>query len=934
MERTRIWHVLLIVFAVLLALWFATPPVRVVLERRVVTEVYEDGKIAEIPQEDVQFSSNWDWLIRDKYTERRLVSERKEGERVERKYIEEEIGRSRIALGLDLRGGSELRYSMVGGGGLSDVEAAYEQTVATVRKRIDVHGLKEPLVQREGRDTLLVQIPGVSRTEVERVKEIIEVAGTLEFRLVSADEEKVERAKTGKVPRGFHLYEVMQTEEGEGSKESLLVDDTAMLTGEAVTLAKAGVDPMGKWEVRLTLARKYWSRFERLTSDHVGERLAVVLNTRREGGEIVENGKLYSAPVIRGAIPGGRPVITNQGRPEGLGKEGAEDLATTLQSGSLPLGLVLEWENFVGPGLGEDSIRSSAKAIMIGVIAVLVFMGVYYMAMGLVANFAMCLTLIFVMGALGLLRATLTLPGIAGLILTVGMAVDANILIFERIREEKAKAGISLATAVKNGYQRAFVTILDANLTTLITALILYYVGTGPIKGFAITLSVGIVASVFCAVFVTRVIVNVLVEKRMLRELRIFELVSNPHIPFMEKRRFAAMGSVAVVVLGLVVFFGRGQDKLGIDFTGGVLAEIALEKPMATSEVRERIATAGLSGVQVQSVWAKDIELSSGGAKTTHFEVRKKLGESGEGADGKEFLSDLRAAFAKELQPEPFPVAKKIPRKYGVEEQDAYAGGTVVVMNLERPMALGRIREGLESIGFEGASVAAVDGAGGGGGVYSSVEVKVKSDKPTEVKARLGEAFEVTSPFPRVEKISGRVAGELTTKAYMAITFALIAIIVYIWIRFELLFGFAAAVALAHDVAITVGVLAIVDSIGLLSVKFNLPIIAAMLMIIGYSLNDTIVVFDRLRENLSSGRRMGYTEMVNLSVNQTLSRTILTSFTTFVVVLVLFLVGGRANAALGGFAFALMVGIVVGTYSSIFVASALVVEWHKRHQRA
>ena len=153
MERTRIWHVLLIVFAVLLALWFATPPVRVVLERRVVTEVYEDGKIAEIPQEDVQFSSNWDWLIRDKYTERRLVSERKEGKRVERKYIEEEIGRSRIALGLDLRGGSELRYSMVGGGGLSDVEAAYEQTVATVRKRIDVHGLKEPLVQREGRDT-------------------------------------------------------------------------------------------------------------------------------------------------------------------------------------------------------------------------------------------------------------------------------------------------------------------------------------------------------------------------------------------------------------------------------------------------------------------------------------------------------------------------------------------------------------------------------------------------------------------------------------------------------------------------------------------------------------------------------------------------------------------------------------------------------------
>ena len=935
MDRTRIWHVLVIVFAVALSLWFATPPMRVVLERRVVTEIEEEGKWVD-GGEEIQFASNWGWLIRDKYTERRLVSESKEGARVERRYIEEEIGRSRIALGLDLRGGSELRYRMVGAGGLSDAEDAYARTEAIVKTRIDVHGLKEPVVHREGGSNLLVQIPGASRAEVERVKEIIEVAGTLEFRLVSPDEEKTDEAiAAGRAPRGFHLYEQTQVLEGKEMKKQVLVDDTPVLTGEALTEAKAGTDPMGRWEVRLALERRLWSRFERITSDHAGEPLAVVLNTRRERGEIVEPGTLYSAPIIKGAIPGGRPVISNTGRTIGLGMEAAEDLATILQSGSLPLGLVLEWESFVGPSLGEDSIRSSAKAIAIGVIAVLVFMGIYYMAMGLVANFAMCLDLIFIMGALGLFRATLTLPGIAGLILTVGMAVDANILISERIREEKARGGISLATAVKNGYQRAFVTILDANLTTLITALILYYVGTGPIKGFAITLSVGIVASMFSAVFVTRVIVNVLVEKGILRELRIVELVSKPNIPFMRHRKWAAMGSVAVVVVGLAVFFGRGQDKLGIDFTGGVLAEIALGKPMATSEVRDRIASAGLSGVQVQSVWAKDVELSSGGAKATHFEVRKKLDAGEEGsADEQEFLAALRAAFAAELQPEPFVNVKKIPAKSGGEEQEAYAGGTSLVMNLERPLSLGQVRAGLASVGFDDASVAPIGGGEDQRRLYSSVVLKVKSDKPTEVKARLEETFGVTSPFPRVEKISGKVAEDLTTKAYMAITFALVAIVLYIWIRFELLFGFAAVVALAHDVAIAVGVLAIVDGIGLLSAKFSLPIVAALLTIIGYSLNDTIVVFDRLRENLASGRRMGYTEMVNLSVNQTLSRTILTSFTTFLVVLVLFLVGGRANAALGGFAFALMVGIVVGTYSSIFVASALVVEWHKRRQRA
>ncbi len=928
MDRTRIWHVAVIVVVVFLAAWFAIPPKQVVLERRLVTTVREGEKLVGAPEEKVLFRSRWAGLMGGNYTEEKLVSERVEEGRVVRTHLVEVGRRPRVALGLDLRGGSELGYRMAGAEGLtvSERQTAYDQTAGIVEKRINIYGLKEPRVQPGGRDRLIVQIPGVDRAEVERVKRLIETAGKLEFRLVSSDEALIARANAGDVPRGYHLYEEKRIEEGKEVTRPRLVSDTALLGGESIDQAAAKIGEGFKWEVALKFDRVGATLFERVTTNNTGELLAVVLNTERAGGEIVEKGVLYTAPEIQEPIPHGNAMIT---KPRGFLEEEAKDLATTLQSGSLPLGLELEWESFVGPGLGEDSIRSSTKAIIIGLALVLVFMAVYYLAVGLVANFAMCLDLLFIVGALGMFRATLTLPGIAGLILTVGMAVDANILIFERMREEKAKPGTSLATAVKNGYQRAFITILDANLTTLITALILFYVGTGPVRGFAVTLSVGIVASVFAAVFVTRVIVNVLVEKGVLRELRMLRLLTSPRIDFMRRRRWAFLGSAVFVVLGLVVFFARGEKNLGIDFTGGVLAEIALKEPMATSEVRGRVAETGLSGMEVQSVWTKEAKLESGGVKYSHFEVR-----AGTDVSEEELESGLREAFAAELQPEPFPVVKRVPVKLDVEEQDPFAGGTRVVMNLESPLGLEEIRAKLASIGYDDADVKAAEGAESEGAVLSKVEIKVHSTNMGDVRSRLKETFKVTSPIVRAEKISGMVAGELKGKAYMAIAFALIAIIVYIWFRFEFRFGVAAVIALAHDVAIAVGALAIVDALGLLSAKFNLPIVAALLTIIGYSLNDTIVVFDRVRENLASGRRMGYGEVVNLSVNQTLSRTILTSLTTFVVVFVLFLIGGRTNAALGGFAFALMVGILVGTYSSIFVASAVVVEWSRKREQA
>jgi len=416
------------------------------------------------------------------------------------------------------------------------------------------------------------------------------------------------------------------------------------------------------------------------------------------------------------------------------------------------------------------------------------------------------------------------------LVLTIGMAVDANILIFERVREER-KRGREVAQAYKNGYERAFTTIVDANLTTLITSLILFNVGTGPVRGFAATLSLGVLTSMFSALVFSKVMMHGLVfgAKKRIKEVSMTaSLAGNSAIRFIAKRKPAAVLSFLMIGGGLFVYAQQATHMMGIDFTGGSVARVQLEKPVSIGAMRDRLE----------------------GYAVTRFDT----GESGLAADeSSAFLVKIKAAAGQES----------------------------------------------------------------GDGSQTFIE--------SDLRERLDGLLATTDPFPEINTVGQRVSGEIQDAAIQAILLSLMAIVIYMNFRFkEYRFGIAAVVAVFHDVLVTIGALALFHKLGLVQVEINLEIIAAFLTIIGYSLNDTIVVFDRIRENLPRTKKP-FSEVIDLSINQSLSRTILTSVTTFFVVAVLFFANRPQHNVLEGFSFAMLIGVVVGTYSSMFVASPMLV---------
>jgi SecD/SecF fusion protein len=421
-------------------------------------------------------------------------------------------------------------------------------------------------------------------------------------------------------------------------------------------------------------------------------------------------------------------------------------------------------------------------------------------------------------GALSL--PTLTLPGIAGIVLTIGMAVDANVLIFERIREEQ-EAGKRLASAIQAGYEKAFSTIFDANITTLLTAIILFWQGSGAIRGFAVTLSAGILVSMYTALVVTRMFFHIVAMKSRMQKIRMLKLLGNTHIDFVGKRLIAAILSLALIAGTWTAFVSRGKDNFGVDFTGGKSLTMVFEEKQAVEDVRDVLATAGVSDAFIQY----QMELTGG--------------------------------------------------QNGVKDE--------------------------------------------------YLELKVPFEEGDAAKAAILEAYGDEAGFRVVQEdsVGPQIGKELQKKGILAIVFALIGIVIYISFRFEFGFAMGAIAALAHDVLITVGIYC------LLGRQLSLPIIAALLTIVGYSVNDTIVVFDRIREDLKLIKGKKYTEIANLSINQTLSRTLLTSLTTLLSVLVLLVFGG---GAIYDFALALLIGVVVGTYSSIFVATPVMLLWHRERK--
>ena len=679
--------------------------------------------------------------------------------------------------------------------------AAVNQSIEIVRRRVDEFGTAEASIQRQGQDRIIIELPGID--DPERVKEIIGRTAKLNFHLLAPGFSGPVTGNSN-VPPGAILLP------SSDSIGNYVVQRRISVPGEMLVDSQPGFQD-GLAIVNFRFNTQGGRRFGAITSKNVGKFLAIVLD-----------GEVISAPRIRTAITGGSGMIEG-----GFTVQSAQDLSLLLRAGALPAPLTILEERSVGPGLGADSIKAGEFASVLGLIAVALFMISVYGLFGLFSVLALAINLLLILGALSGIGATLTLPGIAGIVLTVGMAVDANVLIFERMREE-LKTGRTLFNALDSGFKQAFKTILDSNLTTLIAAILLFWFGSGPVKGFAVTLGLGILSTLFTATMVSRLIIILWVRKTAQTTLPIVTInkdaIIKPLIALMPQQftfDFVSKRKVAAVISSIFLILSIGSlsvQKLnfGIDFSGGILIEARAPGSVDVGSIRAVVGDLGLGDVAI-----------------TTF-----------GSTGQDFLI-------------------RVQKQEGGEEQQ------VAALNM--------------------------------------------------VKESLGPDYD----YRRTELVGPKVGQELFMDGALAVFLALLAISVYIWLRFEWQFALGASMALAHDVVATLGLFS------LFSLDFNLTTVAAILTIAGYSINDTVVAYDRVRESLRKYKKLSLPELVNMSLNKVLSRTLLTSFTTLLAVLSLFVFGGEV---LRGFSIALLWGVVIGTYSSIYVAMPILIYFNLRQE--
>ena len=780
--------------------------------------------------------------------------------------------------------------------------------------------------------------------------------------------------------------------------------------------ARPNRDEQGRRAIGFALDERGGRLFANVTGKNIGRPLCIVLD------DIA-----ISAPSIQTKISA-RGIITGS-----FTQTQVSDMVNKLNAGSLPARLIEQPISVktIGPSIGADNRDKGIKAGLIGLVVVVLCMAVYYCLTGSVADVALVMNLLFILAMMAWLRATFTLPGIAGIILTIGMSVDANVLIFERIREEQQR-GSSLRIAVRNGYQRAFRTILDANLTTFITAAILYGVASEEIKGFAIVLMLGIVSSMFTALFVTRVIFDFLLAKRIIKNhLFMLRLIHRPNIDWMALRPVFFTISFLLIAAGLIVFFtrdNRKNNKYDIEFTGGTSVQINLKNDIPIQQVRNRLNAVGtelnnhaLAAANVYSIAKskhkyeinttetnktiatiafseadnhtvetvtsaiKDAQTQIGGrlnnllvtanmqdnsfvVTTSH--LNKTLVESilktafkdaniSEPQIEKTVNDAILTAFGDKLEIQQS-LQPAITSSEKITEQliDSYPeftnflGGLKLECKIERAATTKEIKQRLANLRFKpdmknldwypykilNSDLTVVDDPNQPikSFIYISVEPEAGFRQLTDddvwkrflenETTKLLAAAKLETSLPRVTQIAPSIGAEAKTRALIAIILSLFAIVTYIWIRFgNVRYGIAAIIALVHDVCITLGAVTACTYIAATPIgeklligdfKINLAMIAALLTIIGYSLNDTIVVFDRIRENRHKDNLNP--QIIANSINQTLSRTLLTSFTTFIVVLIMYIFGGQG---MRGFTFAIGFGIIIGTYSSIAIAA-------------
>ena len=879
-----------------------------------------------------------------------------------------------IQRGLDLRGGAALVYQLE----MDDVpraqwEETLQNTVRVIEERVNTIGLKDLKVDALPPTQFEVQFPGKETSEVQRIKDILTRLGQLEFRIVALppqkgdghtsgleDSEREKKRQMGAAypgpPAGTAWVppRIVRNEQGEvvsGGVERLveypesgLLEEIKRLEGrkqeDAIrdrpeAIAEIDMQIAGKQTELESIRKKNYFTGEDLDPAGLGIRqgdfgaswvVAFAMQDKRkvDFGDfttankrrlmaILIDGHVESAPVIQETLPG-RGQISGGGM-RGFSRDEANDLVTVLRSGSLRAEITLQSEFAIGPSLGEAAIRRGVLATAIGMLAVLLFMVGTYFFPGLVAVLALFMNLVIIMGSLAFAGAQLSLPGIAGVILTVGMAVDANILVFERIREER-KLGKSLVAAVKAGYERAFITIMDANVTTLFTAGVLVWFTTGQVRGFGITLICGILASMFTALFVTRGIFEWMLKRGWIGELKMPEIIGVPKISYIKVRAPLILMSIVLIVAGVSGFEATVDDLYDIEFSGGQRVAMNLNGPLGIKEVKDRI-TAEFKDATVVSIKsdkpdAAELDLAT---ESDAFQITIR------GANTDEAQAKVLDFLAEEFQ--------GILAPPGITSFDG--NPTEFQLSFNRTVDPEEVAALLAGTGgMTDPEVLDVDGA------VAKVRVVLGEGGDPVFRENLARALSTKSlalsePFPAKSFVDPKTAQGHRDDAIKAVLIALVFQILYIYFRFHgASFGFAAVIALVHDVLITLGAIAFFSWSGLVNVKINLPIIAAILTLIGYSMNDTIVVFDRIRENLGRGKK-SLAEVIDHSVNQTMNRTLRTSITTFVVVLALFLVNyGAASSVLEGFAFVLMVGVLTGTYSSIFVASPMLLflPWH------
>ena len=716
--------------------------------------------------------------------------------------------------GIDLVGGSSFIVEIQPGkdeegNPLPVNEGAIEQAKATLSKRLSNSGLSDNLMQPLGENRLIIEMPGVGPERRDEIRETIEKTARLLLKKVHPNSNQIIaqiEAGTKTLEPGYQVFPIRRTDPETGKvigMDKILLSRRTIVGGDKVDLARPG-DGLGVINV--------------LLSKEGGRRLTNATKTMTIGSDrmaVVLDDEVLIAPTVNATL--GRNFIV-----EGL--DGREEVRTVSNALNNPLKYPLNIlsERNVTARYGEEVVRQGVTAAIAGLALTLLFVLIYYRFAGFVALIGLTVNMLILFGAMAMFGATFTLPGIAGIILTIGVAVDANVLIYERLREEIA-GGKSLINAIRAAYEKAFSAIFDANITTLLTAIILLWRASDQMKGFAITLTIGILSSMFAALLVTRVFFFWGSDTRALKKLSFMNLIPAKTIKFMEMRKPAFMLSSVLLIGSLIVMGTKRESSLGIDFLGGSIVNIQLKEGQELSE-----------------------------------------------ATVKKAISDLT------LEKNP-------------------------TIQLEQP------------VGAEGDLISIKCASND----LEKIESKLRSDIGILGEINTEKNYDIA--FDN-ETISPSLGGEFLKNSFYALGLGLLAVLFYISLRFEFSFAVGAFAALFHDILICIGVVIMFGT------ELSLIHVGAFLTIAGYSINDTIVVFDRMRESLRS-KRGDVAQVMNLAINATLSRTILTSVTTFVAVLVLWIFGG---SALKDFSFAIMIGVVVGTYSSIFIAAPVVYIWSKK----